>query len=394
MTSDVRAIGAAGLVATVGTLPVFILGAVAVLMGAELTMSPVQLGAAVSLFWGTAAVVAVPNGRLVERIGDRKAMALSTGGAGLVLAGLATVSSVPALLLWSAAAGAVNSLGQLAANLRLAAGVSSRRQGLGFGIKQSAPPAATLLGGMAVPLIALTVGWRWAFVASALMAAALCAVLLVRGGPPGFVRERGGGRAVVARAPLLVLAVANAFGSGANMAMAAFTVVYAVESGIHVGQAGVLAAVGSVASIGIRVLMGWLSDRRSGGDLTVVAGMLAVGAAAVAGLPLVDSWPALLLLVVVAYGVGWGWQGLFQLSVVRGNPHAPAAAGGVTQSGGSAGGALGPLTFGLLVAHFGFPTAWWAAAGTLLLAALLTVAGRRVARSAWPAAASARTVPA
>ena len=56
-------------------------------------------------------------------------------------------------------------LAQPAANLLLARAVPADRQGLAFGIKQSAIPAAAMLGGLAVPSIALTWGWRWAFAA-------------------------------------------------------------------------------------------------------------------------------------------------------------------------------------------------------------------------------------
>jgi len=43
------------------------------------------------------------------------------------------------------------------------------------GAKQSSGPYATLLAGPSVPLVALTVGWRWAFVLAAPGAMALVA---------------------------------------------------------------------------------------------------------------------------------------------------------------------------------------------------------------------------
>ena len=60
---------------------------------------------------------------------------------------------------------AANALGQLASNAALAQHVPARRQGLSFGVKQAAIPVSTLLAGAAVPTVALTAGWRWAFVA-------------------------------------------------------------------------------------------------------------------------------------------------------------------------------------------------------------------------------------
>src|SRR5690606_13019603 len=40
--------------------------------------------------------------------------------------------------------------------------VDDGRHGLAFGTKEASIPAATLTAGLAVPLIALTLGWRWA----------------------------------------------------------------------------------------------------------------------------------------------------------------------------------------------------------------------------------------
>src|SRR5690606_19508698 len=58
------------------------------------------------------------------------------------------------------------------------------RQGIAFGIKQSAIPLATLLGGIAVPAITLSVGWRWTYVAGATFAV-LAAALVVSDRRPG-----------------------------------------------------------------------------------------------------------------------------------------------------------------------------------------------------------------
>ena len=71
-------------------------------------------------------------------------------------------------------------LGQLASNLTLARYVPAHRLGLSFGIKQSAIPLATLLAGAAVPAVALTVGWRWAYVIGAALALARALVAPAR----------------------------------------------------------------------------------------------------------------------------------------------------------------------------------------------------------------------
>ena len=64
-------------------------------------------------------------------------------------------------------------MGQLASNTSLSRQVPAGRQGLSFGVKQAAIPVSTLLAGAAVPVVALTVGWRWAFVLAACWLAAI-----------------------------------------------------------------------------------------------------------------------------------------------------------------------------------------------------------------------------
>jgi predicted MFS family arabinose efflux permease len=80
---------------------------------------------------------------------------------------------------------------------------------------------------------------------------------------------------------------------------------------------------------------------------------------------------------LLAFGAGWGWTGLFNFAVVISNRKAPAAATGVTQVGASAGSAIGPLLFGLVVEATSFGTAYLATATLALVAAATVVLGRR-----------------
>ncbi len=107
------------------------------------------------------------------------------------MAGLAR--SYPMLVTLLALSAAANALGQLASNAALAEHVPAHRQGLSFGVKQAAVPVATLLAGVAVPTVALTAGWRWAFVVAA--GAALAALPAVpRTGRDRRARAASGGR--------------------------------------------------------------------------------------------------------------------------------------------------------------------------------------------------------
>jgi MFS family permease len=105
-----------------------------------------------------------------------------------------------------------------------------------------------------------------------------------------------------------------------------------------------------------------------------------VGGAIAFGVYALDTPTALLLATPLGFGLGWAWPGLFNFSIVRNNPSAPAAATGVTQTGTYVGAMLGPLTFGWLAEHSGFGTAWLVGATWYLGAALAVVAGRAMMR--------------
>jgi MFS family permease len=286
--------------------------------------------------------------------------------------------------------GAANALGQPAANLVIARAVPANRQGFGFAVKQSAIPFATVLGGLAVPGLALTVGWRWAFVAAAALAVA--AALLVPVGAAAEVprlRRRGAGvtlstegQSPEGRLPLrimAVLALGGALGAGAAGTLGAFLVSSGVEAGLGEGTAGLALSVGSGLGIATRLWAGMVADRRTGGHLRRVAVMLALGAFGYLLLATGQPGPFLAGLPL-AFGAGWAWPGLFNLAVVLANPASPAAATGVTQTGTYLGAVLGPLLFGLVAHHLSFAWSWSLSALTSCLAAVAIWTGRAMLR--------------
>jgi MFS family permease len=357
-------------------LPVFLVGGLAVQIGDELRFSPAGLGVAVAVYFGVSAVASVPAGRLVERFGPattaRAAIALAAAG---LLAIGAFARSLAGLVALLAAGAAANALGQLASNAALARHIPPRRQGLSFGVKQSAIPLSTLLAGAAVPGVALTVGWRWAFALAATLA--MAAWLLVPPDGHGRVRSVARGGIDQATGALVVIGVAATLAGGAASALATFLVDSAAERGTAPGLAGLMLTLGSAACVVGRLVGGWIADRRAKGHVSAIAGLLTAGAAGLALLALPGA-AALVVGVLLGFGLGWSWPGLMNFAVVRLHPQAPAAATSITQTGVYAGGCLGPLAFGALAAYAGYSTAWLAGAAEMVLAAGLMLLGQRL----------------
>lgn len=372
----VRAVAAAALSTTVGTLPTMLLGGLAVLVREDLAISRTQLGAAVSVFFASSALWSMPAGRAAERFGAFRSTAAAAVFSGVSVVAIAALArSWLILVVCLAASGIGNAFAQIGSNLSLARHVPKRLQGLAFGIKQAAIPIGTLLGGLALPLVGLTVGWRWAFAGAGVLAV-MAVFATPRDAPsPGTGRDRRRGDAALLG--LVVVAVGAALGAGTANAFGTFLVESAVSDGIAAGTAGLMLAAGSAIGIAVRIWLGWSADRRQGGNLRIVTLLLACGAVGFALLA-VGGVTALIAGTVLGFGAGWSWPGLLNLAVVRLNPGAPAMATSVTQTGVFAGGAAGPVTFGAVVDAAGYQVAWSSAAAALLVAAGAILLGRRI----------------
>ncbi|MFC5949224.1 MFS transporter [Pseudonocardia lutea] len=369
-------VGAGAVAITTSTvLPIFLTGALAVQISAELGFDPAGLGLVVALYFGVSALVSLPVGKIVERLGSGRTSRIAVLGAAafmLLTAGLArNYASLVAILLCGAWC---NVMGQLSSNLTLARSMPAARMGLSFGVKQASVPLATLLAGVAVPAVALTVGWRWAYVIGAALALTSLAAAPRGSGPATKDRTVPEDRATAA---LSVIGAAAGLGAAAATGLGIFLVASAVDRGVDPGVAGLVLTLGSVVGLLMRMLHGWLADRRAGGHVAVVAGCLLLGAVGLLLLA-VPGPVALVAGTVLGFGLGWSWPGLLQFAVVRLNPSAPAAATAIVQVGVYAGGFLGPVGFGFLAARASFTTAWLVAAAAMVVAGVGVLLGRRM----------------
>ncbi|MGH9247126.1 MAG: MFS transporter [Acidimicrobiales bacterium] len=364
-------LAAATLSITLAALPVFLLGALAVFVRDELGFAEARLGAAASVYYLASALASVPGGRLAERLGARRSIGVAAAGTAAATLGIALVATSWSRLVGClVVAGAANGVALPATNLTLARRIPASRQGVSFGLKQSSGPIATLVAGLSVPALGLTMGWRWAFAFAGGAAVILAtAALGGRPGPHQAARRDGD----VPTGPLVLLSLAAASAVVAGSALGAFFVESAVANGIPTAVAGSLLAGGSVLGVVARVAWGWVGDLRPSGHLRLVGLLQASGALGFALLGPARSYLVLIPATVLVFCAGWAWPGVFNFAVVRRSPGAPAAASGVTGMGQFAGGIVGPLGFGALVEWSSYVAAWAAASVAMLVAGLLVV---------------------
>jgi MFS family permease len=366
-----------------------LVSALAVQIQDDLGIGEAQIGMTVSAFFFVGALTSALSGRMVERIGPTAGLRLSAAAAGAVLVVTGALGrSWMALMILVGLAGLANSLGQPAANLYVARGVSSRRQGLALGIQKSGIPAASLLAGLAIPTVGLTIGWSWAFVLGGLLAFGVTlGVPAVGGTALAAVRNRAAAygttvrpRPDVAMRLLVAVTCSTCLAAMGSMALSSFFVLSSVEIGIDEAAAGILLMAGSVVGMASRLAMGASADRASLSPFHMLTAMFAVAALAFVGLS-TGSKAMLYTAMPFAFATSFAWPGLFHLATVRYNPSAPGAATGITMTGNFTGAVCGPLLFGLLVEATSYGWAWGFAAITSgAAAAVMAVAGRLISQ--------------
>lgn len=364
---------------TVCVSPPFLLGAMAVQIRADLGFSAVGIGLGVGAFFGAACLSSAALGRLAERVGAARALRLAVVWSGIAqLVAAIAARSLPGMLVLLAVAGGANALAQPAANLLIVRSLPGNRQGVAFAVKQSCVPLSTLLGGLAVPALALTVGWRWAFAGAAALSVA-SALAVPRVSEDRRAPAAGSTTGQAPMATMAVLSLGISLGAASCGALGAFLVSAGVEAGLSPAGAGLALTFGSLLCISGRLLAGARADRRQGGHLRAVALMLGAGSL---GCVLLATGQQVVFLsaIPVAFGLGWAWPGLFNLAVVRANPGSPAAATGLTQTGTYFGAVAGPLAFGFVAERWSFSIAWLVAAACSAAAAGAICAGRAMLR--------------
>ena len=374
------AVVSAGLV--LAALPFFLVGGLAVQIRGDLGFDEAALGAAVTFGFAAGALAAPFGGRLADRLGPRTS--LVTGAALSVLASLGIgllADTWGLLVLFLIVTGLGIAFTDPGLAILVGRAIRPERQGLAFGIKEASIPAATLAAGLAVPLIALTVGWRWAF-AIGLLPLLVVVVLLprvVRGSEvSNFSTGSIAGDVLPTprRRALLLSGAAAALGTAAASGVGVFLTESAVAMGVEPGNAGILLAVGSIVGVVARISAGVAADRTGGPQFKLISIMLAGGAVTMA-LGGTGGTALLILGTVGAFTGGWAWTGIFFLSLIKTSPATPGAVAGIGTFSLGVGNSSGPILFGLIAQNASFGAAWLAAGIAAGVAAVVMEAARR-----------------
>ena len=376
-------------VMAIGTLAPFALAALAPFILSDLDFSRTQFGSLITVYFLVGALVSPSIGSLVDRIGGWSMMLVLiviSVASFLVMAG---VPSYVWLLAAMAVAGLANALVNPTTNHVIGAHVTPGRRGMIVGVKQSGVQAGAALSGLALPALAVLLGWRPSLLVCAIVAGVLAVVAwLVR---PARHRSRS----VVAREPvrwagpgvrwLVVYAVLM----GAGVAVANTYVVLFAHEGLAMSEAwagrtlGVLGA----ASVVARIVWARRAERTAdpSGALVQIAGIAAVSSGLFWLAPVLGGEALLWVAVVLVGASAAAWNSVGMLAVIDGNDGATMGrASGNVLAGFFAGNVVSPAAVGALVDRTNsYGPAW--ALTVLIFAAAGVVASReqrRVRRAA------------
>lgn len=341
-------------------MQLFLIGALGPRLVEGLGVSATVLGLTTTVGFGTAAVLSPVGGRIVDRVGPRRALVALLAVSAVAL-GLIGAAPGPALLLAAVALGGLpQALANPATNKAILASVPAPRRGAVTGAKQSGVQLGAFAAGLPLSAAAGLLGWRGAVWVAA--GAALCAALWAWRALPSDAPPKGGaGRPTVPGpgSPVPWLAAFSLFlGAGIASVNTYLALFGAQRLGMGAALAGALVAVLGVAGIVGRV--GW-SRAATPDRAPWLPGLLAGGAVGAAVLLAVAvRVEPLVWVAAVAVGL-FAVSGNAVSMVLVMQRSAPGRAGqdsALVAAGFFAGFAVGPPLFGPLAERGRYGGGW------------------------------------
>lgn len=373
----------------VATLPLLLVGPLALQLERELGLGAAAIGSAVGIATVVRALTTAVAGSIVDRQGATRSLRVALSASAVACLGLAlTARTWSALVIWLSIAGVSHAIALPSVNRLVVGGVVPSRLGVAFGLKMIGPPIASLMAGLSVPLLVVHVGWRPTYVIAGGIAIVTTVAVRIVGserptttGVRGLRGDRfpgGGARALVGMGVVAEFVVSGS--------VLTFFVSSAYRVGVPEGTAATALAAASLLALLARIAGGHLCDITRIHPLRLAAGMMVLSAG---GLGMLATGTAWLMMVGMFIGLiaVWGFTNMTWIALMRSFPKQPGRATGSMAWAILVGGGIGPIAFGSLVEAAGFSWAWIMAAAVALVGCCANLLAARLL----PYAAGART---
>jgi predicted MFS family arabinose efflux permease len=342
---------------------------------AEFALTKAQFGALATAFTLGSALTAPIAGRLTDRVGGRRLLAMHFLACSVGSIGAALSISYVWLLVAVAAFGLVSSSSNPAANRLIAIAAPLGERGRMMGVKATGHPLMVTAAGVMLPSAAGAWGWR----AAMMTGLAICAaglLLVLRVPPDRPIRRHGASPPLRVHLPISIKWLTmNAFAMGAGTAaVLAFLPLFAQDQvGMSVSRSGLLLALVGITSVVGRLIWGRRSNRAT--HVSVALNWLSgisIGATVALGLaPLVGEWLAWLAAGFAGVSMA-AWNAVGMTAIVEEvDTSVAGVTSGIVMSGFLAGWMITPPVFGLVVDSTGSYSLAWTLVSTVFALALL-----------------------
>ena len=356
------------------------LGALGPELRDEFDLSAAALGALLATVFIGNALVLVPAGMIVDRIGPRQPLIVGwvASGALLVLAGLAGTAWLLGALLFLY--GVASSIVAVAGTVSVFHGFDAVRRGMALGVRQMAVSLGGLVAAGLLPGMAAIGGVRLSFIASGLLAGVFATVFGLAS--PRGALAAGGGRLrdfrEVIRTPgiprLLAVALIDVT---VLTTVLVFSVPAISDAGASTAVGAALFAIVSVSAMIARLTWGRIADRDLGTrrratlrdvGLVAAAGALLYWAVTPLGPP-----AQLPVMAIFAFGAMGANGVIYLMAGELAGGHRAGQAVGLMSMALFGGGALAAVPLGVLADRVGFTALWPTAAALAVLGILVTL---------------------
>jgi predicted MFS family arabinose efflux permease len=339
-----------------------------------------QIGALVTAMSLGGAFISPRVGSIADAMGAKRSTTGTIVVATAALVGLAVAPSYWLIVVAALVGGVAQAMANPATNKLIALHIEPGRRGVITGIKQSGVTAASFLGGVLLPPVAIMAGWRWAVALFALIATMGGLLsLTIRTDPPA-PRETVAGRKSPLDQYIFRIAAYGFILGGAGSAIFTFLPLYAVEAlGLGTAAGGLAVAVTGIAGVVGRIWWGRFAEVRFGTWRSLEYIAVIASAAAVA---LVAAVVAPWLLWVGAVLTGFSassWNAVGMLAVIETvTPAQAGRASGVVLLGFLSGLGIGAPIFGYSIDRLGTYVPGWTAVAAAFLLGLAVMRFRAV----------------
>lgn len=351
----------------------------------ELKLSRTQVGFLTSILNVGTAAAGIPTGRAADRFGERVVIGYGSIAGGAVIFGVKWIGSFAAFLPLLLLTGFVNATSTPAGGKAVAGWFPGQERGFAMGVRQMGIPVGGAIAAITLPPLALSFGWRAAFVVAGLvtMVIGFAALRLYKEPPAGKVRaSRGPAERVgdlLRRGEVLALLCYIFIMSGSQWSYLTYLELYLVETlGYSITLAAGLLAVAQICGAAGRILWGLVSDRffdaRRGPVLLFVGAVAALMSMATGLLPDTSSpWLVFPIVSLLGFTIQ-GWNGLSHtLAFELVNTRSAGLAVGVANTTGFLGVICLPPLYGLLVDRSGTYRTAWLGLSAIIVPALIAI---------------------